>query len=184
MALALGFFVLFAAGLAGAYFAGAHSARISNSSPAPLSRTNTSAAAVATQPHVSSANTTEKAVVDTTSSDLTANQPSDAEKTAAKSDVFADTRNFKRLSFSGTALATIYPYPQKLLSSNEPVKCTVLTRDLCCGGIGIAHNERLVPHQTIVLDALGKLLVGEVRWCQRIDKDFYIAGCRLVKTKT
>jgi len=33
-----------------------------------------------------------------------------------------------------------------------------------------------------VLDAVGKLLVGEVRWCRRVDEHFYVAGCRLVKT--
>jgi hypothetical protein len=58
----------------------------------------------------------------------------------------------------------------------------VLTRDLSCGGIGIAHTEQLFPKQIVVLDAVGKLLVGEVRWCRREDENFYVAGCRLVKT--
>ena len=58
----------------------------------------------------------------------------------------------------------------------------MLTRDLSCGGIGIAHSEQLFPKQIVVLDAVGKLLVGEVRWCRRVDEHFYVAGCRLVKT--
>jgi hypothetical protein len=58
----------------------------------------------------------------------------------------------------------------------------VLTRDLSCGGIGIAHSEPLLPKQIVILDALGKLLVSEVRWCRRVDENFYVAGCRLVKT--
>jgi len=92
-----------------------------------------------------------------------------------------DTRRFKRLAFSGTAAATIYP-PEGT-TGGQPIRCEVLTRDLSCGGIGIAHTERLVPQQMIVLDAVGKLLVSEVRWCRRVDKEFYVAGCRLIKTK-
>jgi len=60
----------------------------------------------------------------------------------------------------------------------------VLTRDLSCGGIGIAHTEPFFPKQIIVLDTLGKLLVSEVRWCRRVDENIYVAGCRLVKTTT
>jgi hypothetical protein len=62
------------------------------------------------------------------------------------------------------------------------VQTTVLTRDLSCGGIGIAHCEQLFPQQIVVLDVACKLLVGEVRWCRRVDENFYVAGCRLVKT--
>jgi hypothetical protein len=93
---------------------------------------------------------------------------------------FADARNFPRSSFRGSAKATIYPrHPGP---GREPVQCTVLTRDLSCGGIGIAHSEQLFPKQIVVIDAVGKLLVGEVRWCRRVDEHFYVAGCRLVKT--
>jgi hypothetical protein len=95
-------------------------------------------------------------------------------------DLIRDAREFSRSSFRGTASATIYP--RQLGPGQEPMQCTVLTRDLSCGGIGIAHNEQLYPQQIIVLDAVGKLLVGEVRWCRRLDEEFYIAGCRLVKT--
>jgi hypothetical protein len=95
-------------------------------------------------------------------------------------DLIGDARQFSRSSFRGTASATIYPrHPG---SGREPIQCTVLTRDLSCGGIGIAHSEQLFPEQIIVLDAVGKLLVGEIRWCRRLDEQFYVAGCRLVKT--
>jgi hypothetical protein len=93
---------------------------------------------------------------------------------------FANLRRFPRSSFRGTATATIYPLESR--PGREPVQCTVLTRDLSCTGIGIAHSEQLLPKQIIVLEAVGKLLVGEVRWCRRIEKNFYVAGCRLVKT--
>lgn len=93
---------------------------------------------------------------------------------------FEDARRFPRSSFRGSAKATIYPrHPGP---GREPIQCTVLTRDLSCGGIGIAHSDQLFPKQIVVLDAVGKLLVGEVRWCRRVDEHFYVAGCRLVKT--
>jgi hypothetical protein len=93
---------------------------------------------------------------------------------------FEDARQFKRASFRGAVKATIYP--RQPGPGRDPVQCTVLTRDLSCGGIGIAHTEQLFPKQIVVLDAVGKLLVGEVRWCRREDENFYVAGCRLVKT--
>jgi hypothetical protein len=93
---------------------------------------------------------------------------------------FEDARKFKRASFRGAVKATIYP--RQPGPGRDPVQCMVLTRDLSCGGIGIAHTEQLFPKQIIVLDAVGKLLVGEVRWCRREDENFYVAGCRLVKT--
>ena len=93
---------------------------------------------------------------------------------------FDDARAFKRSSFRGAVKATIYP--RQSGPGRDPVHCTVLTRDLSCGGIGIAHTEQLFPKQIVVLDAVGKLLVGEVRWCRREDENFYVAGCRLVKT--
>ena len=91
----------------------------------------------------------------------------------------ADSRRFPRSTFRGTAWATIYP--QHPTAGREPQRCEVMTRDLSCGGVGIAHSEPLFPKQIIVLDALGKLLVSEVRWCRRVDENFYVAGCRLVK---
>jgi hypothetical protein len=98
----------------------------------------------------------------------------------AEEEEFKNCRRFPRSQFRGSAKATIYPPPS--MPGNEPVHCTVLTRDLSCGGIGIAHSRQLYPRQIVVLDALGKLLVGEVRWCRRVEDGFYVAGCRLVKT--
>ncbi len=95
---------------------------------------------------------------------------------------FEDARNFPRSSFRGSARATIYP--RHPAPGREPLQCTVLTRDLSCGGIGIAHSDQLFPKQIVVLNAVGKLLVGEVRWCRRVDENFYVAGCRLVKTNS
>jgi hypothetical protein len=95
---------------------------------------------------------------------------------------FEDARTFPRWSFRGSAIATIYP--RHPAPGREPLQCTVLTRDLSCGGIGIAHSEQLFPKQIVVLNAVSKLLVGEVRWCRRVDENFYVAGCRLVKTHT
>src|SRR5439155_23413190 len=93
---------------------------------------------------------------------------------------FKNCRRFPRSQFRGSAKATIYPPPS--MPETAPVHCTVLTRDLSCGGIGLAHSRQLYPRQIVVLDALGKLLVGEVRWCRRAEEGFYVAGCRLVKT--
>jgi hypothetical protein len=99
---------------------------------------------------------------------------------AAINNPFINARKHARASFRGTALATIYPDESR--RNKAPVQCMVLTRDLSCSGIGIAHSEQLYPKQIIVLEAVGKLLVGEVRWCRRVDENFYVAGCRLVKT--
>ena len=62
------------------------------------------------------------------------------------------------------------------------MRCCVLTRNLSCGGVGIAHSEKLFPKQVLVLEAVGRLLVAEVRWCRQLDEKFFIVGCRLIKT--
>jgi len=93
---------------------------------------------------------------------------------------FINARKHARANFRGSALATIYPHESR--RNKGPIQCMVLTRDLSQSGIGIAHSEQLYPKQIIVLEAVGKLLVGEVRWCRRVDENFYVAGCRLVKT--
>lgn len=90
-----------------------------------------------------------------------------------------DDRKFPRSACPGSFKATIYPPPSK--PGGEPVQCTVLTRDISCGGIGIAHTEELYPKQIIVLHAVTKLLIGEVRWCRRLNERSYIAGCQLIK---
>jgi len=90
-----------------------------------------------------------------------------------------DDRKFPRSPCRGSFKATIYPPPSK--PGGEPVQCTVLTRDISCGGIGIAHTEELYPKQIIVLHAVTKLLIGEVRWCRRMSERSYIAGCQLIK---
>jgi hypothetical protein len=92
---------------------------------------------------------------------------------------FADTRRHPRTEFLGSAAATIYPYDSR--QTSVPVQCLVDTRDLSCNGIGIGHTQQLYPSQMIIISALGKLFVAEIRWCHRIDSDYYIAGCRLVK---
>jgi len=92
---------------------------------------------------------------------------------------FANSRRHPRTIFLGTAVATIYPHDSQ--HNSEPVQCVVDTRDLSCNGIRIGHTQQLYPTQMIVLSALGKHLVAEIRWCHRIDGHYYIAGCRLVK---
>jgi hypothetical protein len=88
-------------------------------------------------------------------------------------------RKHPRKLCPGSFKATIYPPPFN--PGGEPVQCTLRTRDLSCGGIGIAHVEQLYPQQIIVLNAVTKLLIGEVRWCRQIGERSYIAGCQLVK---
>jgi len=184
MAMALGFIVVFCAGLAGAYFAGLQAARCRM----PTTPTQSSAAkqgdgkskSDCVDP-VEAVATAESASAAALGIDLAAGQASGEGQGATESDSF-DTRRFKRLAFSGTAQATIYPLEQA--PGCEPIRCEVLTRDLSCGGIGIAHTERLAPQQMVVLDAVGKLLISEVRWCRRVDKGFYVAGCRLIKIQT
>jgi hypothetical protein len=95
-------------------------------------------------------------------------------------DLGPEGRQFPRSSCRAVIRATIHPPPCKPLA--DPVDCTILTRDLSCGGIGVAYSEELHPKQVIVLNAVGKLLLGEVRWCRQLDERFYIAGCRLLKT--
>jgi hypothetical protein len=41
------------------------------------------------------------------------------------------------------------------------MQCVVLTRDLSCSGIGIAHSHQLFAKQIVVLNVVGKILVGE-----------------------
>jgi hypothetical protein len=188
MAVILGYVLLFTAGVVGAYFVGASTARsrmpaVPARSPSSKGNTETrnspQGAVVAAVPA-----SEQTAASGSTFSNSTDGEYSKHRKPAAPIAEYGDLRRFKRLAFSGTALATIYPYPEKQQSTCEPKCCEVLTRDLSCGGVGIAHTESLVPHQTVVLDAAGKLLIAEVRWCQRVDKGLYIAGCRLIKTKT
>jgi len=102
--------------------------------------------------------------------------PSDLGAAAAHPD---DQRKFQRKAFPGSLKATIYPPPFQ--SGGGPLQCTVITRDLSCGGIGIAHTEQLYPRQIIVLHAVSKLLIAEVRWCQQIGERSFIAGCQFVK---
>jgi len=90
-----------------------------------------------------------------------------------------ENRRFVRRAFRGQAKATIFPLPAA--GDVPPLECTVMTRDLSCGGIGIAHSEPLFPRQRILLQAAGKRLVGEVRWCRRVKQRYYLAGCQLLQ---
>ena len=105
--------------------------------------------------------------------------PQTAGETIAASSDLRDARRFPRSQFRGSAKATIYPSSSS--PSAEPIQCTVLTRNLSCGGVGIAFSERLYPQQIIVMEAVGKVLVGEIRWCRQVEESFFVAGCRLVK---
>jgi hypothetical protein len=181
MAVTLGFILIFAAGMAGAYFAGVQAAK-SRSPTAPGYSRDTrdfEADPDSEASAVSSSTETNRAAGVAAEPRDSAEDESCGEVEADEQEFYADTRRFKRLAFSGTALATIYP--PKSRPSAVPFRCEVLTRDLSCNGIGIAHTERLLPQQMVVLEALGKLLVSEVRWCQRVDKGLYIVGCRLIK---
>lgn len=99
---------------------------------------------------------------------------------ARQSDNTENLRRFERKPCAGTLKATIYPPPFK--ADGEPVQCDVITRDLSCGGVGITHTEQLYPRQLIVLHAVTKVLIGEVRWCQQVGERSFVAGCQLVKT--
>lgn len=92
----------------------------------------------------------------------------------------AESRRFPRSPCHGSLQATIYPPPH--IPGGDPIRCCVLTRNLSCGGVGIAHSEKLFPKQVLVLEAVGRLLVAEVRWCRQLDEKFFIVGCRLIKT--
>jgi hypothetical protein len=112
-------------------------------------------------------------------SDAAENAPQAAGAKAPATGELQDARRFPRSQFRGSAKATIYP--SSTSHSTVPIQCTVLTRNLSCGGVGIAYSERLYPQQIIVLEAVGKVLVGEIRWCRQVEDNFFIAGCRLVK---
>jgi hypothetical protein len=105
-------------------------------------------------------------------------RPGKAAACAAEQHV-RESRRFVRRAFRGQAKATIYPLPAA--GDAPPQECTVSTRDLSCGGIGIAHSEPLFPRQRIRLRAAGKLLIGEVRWCRRVKQRYYLAGCQLLQ---
>lgn len=93
------------------------------------------------------------------------------------SEAFDDTeidRELPRSEFLGNAQATIYPVDQ----GGEPVRCTVLTRDLSNRGFGIAHHEPVRPRQRVELETPQRRLAGEVLWCRQIRPGFYIIGCR------
>jgi hypothetical protein len=183
MALTLGLIVVFFAAVAVAYFAGLHASRSSAANlPQRSPSNNTSdlkskSGSEATE--IVSPIASKQAPICASDCDAATGPPAGDEDKTTDTEL-SDTRRFQRSAFSGTASATIYPPKQQL--DGEPVRCEVMTRDLCCGGIGIAHTQRLLPQQMIVLEAVGKLLVGEVRWCQRVDKNLYMIGCRLIKT--
>jgi len=188
MALTIGFMVLFFAGVAAAYFVGLKTAR--STTPTPSTPPNRSpvknASDFKSQPEaevtpVVAPVASNPVPVSTHDLDVAIGQFSTDEKETANAGI-SETRRFQRSEFSGTAVATIYPSKQEL--DAEPVRCEVQTRDLCCSGIGIAHTQRLLPQQMIILEAVGKVPVSEVRWCRRIDKNLYVAGCRLIKTTT
>jgi PilZ domain-containing protein len=86
-------------------------------------------------------------------------------------------RQYPRSELRGVASATIYPLDGETC---EPVRCSVLTRDLSLAGFGIALSQMLKPKQRIELDVESKHFVGEVRWCREAHFGFYIAGCRLL----
>jgi hypothetical protein len=93
--------------------------------------------------------------------------------------IFDDARQFPRFYLRGRARAIIFPpHPSQ---GTEPVHCTVLTRDLSRGGLGIVHVQQLFPRQRVELELGGTLLVGEIQWCRRLRRHFYLAGCRLVQ---
>jgi len=182
----IGFGCLLLASAIGAYLAGLHSARGSvasfvistptQSSPSvAVGSRDTHPEAVAPDPHLPAGIDLAVAEPPCKSTPLSNNHQ-------ALHGPFADTRAHDRLKFEGTALATIYPREGQ--TRRQPVECIVSTRDLSRTGIGIMHVEQLYPRQVIVLNAVGKLLVGEVRWCRRVSSDFYVVGCRLVKTIT
>jgi hypothetical protein len=98
---------------------------------------------------------------------------------AADDRSYENARKHPRTPCPGSFKATIYPPPFN--PAGEPFQCTLRIRDLSCGGIGILHTEQLYPKQIIVLHAVTKLLIGEVRWCRQTGERSYIAGCQLVK---
>jgi|EndMetStandDraft_8_1072994.scaffolds.fasta_scaffold275320_2 hypothetical protein len=181
VALLVGFGVLLLAGMSGAYLVGARSARSISitlpAAPRPQASTLDEPSAVESKPDIAPALTLG---AETPSLPIAATIPIAGRKLKIAPHPFADSRAFERLDFPGTALATIYPH--EWCMESQPLQCVVDTRDLSRSGIGIAHTEQLYPNQMVVLDAVGKLLVGEVRWCHRVDSSFYVAGCRLVKT--
>jgi len=89
-------------------------------------------------------------------------------------------RQYPRTELKGIAKATIHPIAGQ---SGEPVRCSVLTRDLSLSGFGIALTEVVKPRQRIELDVESKHFTGEVMWCREAQFGFYIAGCRLVPSR-
>jgi hypothetical protein len=114
-----------------------------------------------------------------TSAGLAAEQAAAAGDASCPSSPSYVDRKFPRSPCAGSFKATIYPPPTR--PEAAPVHCMVLTRDLSCAGVCIGHTEELFPKQIVVLHALSKLLIGEVRWCRRTGERSYIAGCHLVK---
>jgi hypothetical protein len=181
MAIILGFLVLLAVAVPAAYLVGVRSAR-----PGQV-LVLTAGGTTRPPPEVSREVTENKAPTTASTTTIVGREtpePSLPKPVLKKTNSlhgrpFADSRSCERLGFAGTALATIYPRPGR--GKDDALHCVIGTRDISRSGIGIAHTDQLFPHQIIVIELVGKLLVGEVRWCRREAKDLYVAGVRLVK---
>src|SRR5690349_18156357 len=101
MAMALGFIVVFCAGLAGAYFAGLQAARCRMPTQSPSTKQGDGKSKSDCVDPVEVTTTAESASAAALGIDLAAGQASGEGQEAMESDSF-DTRRFKRLAFSGT----------------------------------------------------------------------------------
>lgn len=92
-----------------------------------------------------------------------------------------EARHFPRFFYRAEVTATVYPRPGA--DSQEPVRCSMLTRDLSRGGLNVLYTDQLFPGQQIDLvltDGASRRV--EVMWCRRLAERRYSLGCRFVKT--
>ena len=91
-----------------------------------------------------------------------------------------EARHFPRFFYRAEISATVYPQPGA--ASQEPVRCTMLTRDLSRGGLNVLYTDQLFPGQQIDLVLTdGAPRRVEVTWCRRLAERRYSLGCRFIK---
>jgi PilZ domain-containing protein len=100
-------------------------------------------------------------------------------KSGALPDVNDNARGFPRYYYRTWANAIIHP-----IGKGEPLRCSVITRDLSRNGISLLHSTQLFTGQRIELDLNEKAPRAiEVVRCRRIGDACYVIGCRFVKAE-
>jgi hypothetical protein len=92
---------------------------------------------------------------------------------------YDEARRFPRFYYRSCAEATIYALRGD--AKADRVRCTVVTRDLSRGGMGILCPQELFPGQRLDIVLNGdQQRTLEVMWCRRLADRSYACGCKFV----